>query len=180
MDGTKVVWHLGDRLEVNGKPVALIDFESAFYYQRLARLAIDPSTDPLSDAEGQAILKAVRAMGWISPLDHLHLLGWIVLATVCGALDKRPVLQITCGFGRGKTYTLTVVVAPLLAGLAISESNSTEAAIRQNLSTDTRRVLIDESEGEDHHRREGDFYGFHSRPRSKRNSRHELARKFHG
>ena len=155
MDGTKVVWHLGDRLEVNGKPVALIDFESAFYYQRLPKLAINPSTDPLSDAEGQAILKAVRAMGWISPLDHLHLLGWIVLATVCGALDKRPVLQITCGFGRGKTYTLTVVVAPLLAGLAISESNSTEAAIRQNLSTDTRPVLIDESEGEDHHRREG-------------------------
>jgi len=41
------------------------------------------------------------------------------------------VLQITCGFGKGKTYTITVVIEPLLAGLAISQSNSTEAAIRQ-------------------------------------------------
>lgn len=155
MDGLKVVWHLGDRLEVDGQPMRLIDFESAFSYQRLPRLAIDPSTAPLSDAEGQEILKAVKAMGWISSLDHLHLLGWIVLANVGGALDKRPVLQITCGFGKGKTYTLTVVIWPLLAGLALSQSNSTEAAIRQNLNTDTRPVLIDESEGEDHQRREG-------------------------
>jgi len=155
MDCTKVVWHLGDRLEVDGKPVKLIDFESAFYYQRLHRLAIEPSTAPLSDAKGQEILKAVKAIGWCSPLDHLHLLGWTVLANVGGALDKRPVLQITCGFGKGKTYTITVVIEPLLAGLAISQSNSTEAAIRQTLNNDTLPVLIDESEGEDHQRREG-------------------------
>jgi len=155
MDGTKVVWHLGDRLEVDGQPMMLIDSKSAFYYQRLPRLAIEPSTAPLSDAEGKEILKAVKDMGWCSPLDHLHLLGWIVLANVGGALDKRPVLQITCGFGKGKTYTLTVVIWPLLAGLAISQSNSSEAAIRQTLNTDTLPVLIDESEGEDHQRREG-------------------------
>ncbi len=155
MDGTKVVWHLGDLLEVDGKPVELIDFDSDFYYQRLPKLAIDPSTAPLSDAKGQEILNAVKAMGWCCPLDHIHLLGWIMLANVGGALDKRPVLQITCGFGKGKTYTLTVVNGPLLAGLAISQSNSTEAAIRQTLNTDTLPVLIDESESEDHQRREG-------------------------
>jgi putative DNA primase/helicase len=155
MDGSKVVWHLGDRLEVDGKPIKLIDFDSAFYYQRLPRLTIDAATAPLSDAQGQEILKAVKAMGWSSPLDHLHLLGWIALANVGGALDKRPVLQITCGFGQGKTYIITVVTWPLLAGLAISHSNSTEAAIRQTLNTDTLPVLIDESEGEDRQRREG-------------------------
>jgi len=78
-----------------------------------------------------------------------------VLANVGGALDNRPVLQITCGFGQGKTYTITVVIGPLLAGLALCESNSSEAAIRQTLNTDTLPVLIDESEGEDHHKREG-------------------------
>lgn len=155
MDGGKVIWHLGDRLEVDGQPVDLIDFNGTYYYQRLPRLGIDPSTAPLSDAQGQEILDAVKAMGWCSSLDHLHLLGWIVLALVGGALKQRPVLQITCGFGKGKTYTLTVVIWPLLAGLAISQSNSTEAAIRQTLNTDTLPVLIDESEGEDHQRREG-------------------------
>jgi hypothetical protein len=47
------------------------------------------------------------------------------------------------------------VLQPLLAGLAISRSNSTEAGIRQLLRADTLPVLIDESEGEDAHRREG-------------------------
>jgi hypothetical protein len=155
MDGTQVVWHLGDRLEVGGKQVGLLDHQSSYHYQRLPRLDIDPATAPLSDAQGALILQAVQAMGWITPLDHLHLLGWVVLATVGGALDKRPVLQITCGFGQGKTYTLTVVILPLLAGLAICESNSSEAAIRQTLNTDVLPVLIDESEGEDQHRREG-------------------------
>lgn len=155
MDGTHVVWHLGDRLEVDGQMVDLIDHQSSYHYQRLPRLDIDQATAPLSDAMGEQILQAVKAMGWITPLDHLHLLGWVVLAMVGGALDKRPVLQITCGFGQGKTYTLTEVVLPLLAGLAICESNSSEASIRQKLSTNTLPVLIDESEGEDHHKREG-------------------------
>jgi hypothetical protein len=155
MDGTQVVWHLGDRLEVDGELVGLIDHQSSYHYQRLPRLDIDPASAPLSDAQGAEILQAVKAMGWLTPLDALHLLGWVVLANVGGALDKRPVLQITCGFGQGKTYTITVVVMPLLAGLAISESNSTEAAIRQTLNTDTLPVLIDESEGEDHGKREG-------------------------
>jgi len=157
MDGTQVVWHLGDRLEVDGKQVGLLDFQSSYHYQRSPRLDIDPATAPLSDAQGALILQAVKAMGWITPLDHLHLLGWVVLATVSGALDKRPVLQITCGYGQGKTYTTTVVILPLLGGpgLAICESNSSEAAIRQTLNTDTLPVLIDESEGEDQHKREG-------------------------
>ena len=155
MDGTKVVWHLGDQLEVDGQMMDLIDHQSSYHYQRLPKLDIDPATALLSDATGVQILKAVKAMGWSSPLDALHLLGWVMLANVGGALDKRPVLQITCGFGQGKTYTLTVVGLPLLAGLAICESNSSEASIRQKLNTDTLPVLIDESEGEDQHKREG-------------------------
>lgn len=155
MDGTQVVWHLGDRLEVDGKLMELINFDTDYYYQRLPKLTIDPQTAALSDGMGEQILQAVKAMGWSSPLDALHLLGWVMLANVGGALDKRPVLQITCGFGQGKTYTLTVVGLPLLAGLAICESNSSEASIRQKLNTDTLPVLIDESEGEDQHKREG-------------------------
>ncbi|MFN7818693.1 MAG: PriCT-2 domain-containing protein [Cyanobacteriota bacterium] len=154
-EGNQIVWHLGDRLEVDGKPVSLIDHRSAHHYPRLPALEVDPSLPPLSDAEGKLILDAVAAMGWSSPLDPIHLLGWSVLANVGGALDKRPVLQLTSRFGSGKTYTRERVLVPLLAGLAISRSNSTEAGIRQLLKADSLPVLIDESEGEDHSRREG-------------------------
>ena len=155
IDAGRTVWHLGDRLEVDGQEVALIEHRSAHHYPRLPALDIDPAAAPLSDAEGLEILQAVEAMGWATPLDALHLLGWAVLANVGGALDKRPVLQITSRFATGKTFTRERVLQPLLAGLAISRSNSTEAGIRQLLKADTLPVLIDESEGEDPHRREG-------------------------
>ncbi|MEB3353762.1 MAG: hypothetical protein VKM34_05955 [Cyanobacteriota bacterium] len=155
MEGSRTVWHLGDRLEVDGQEVALIEHCSTHHYPRLPALDIDRTVAPLSDAEGREILAAVAAMGWATPLDHLHLLGWAVLANVGGALEKRPVLQITSRFGSGKTFTREHVLQPLLAGLAISRSNSTEAGIRQLLKADTLPVLIDESEGEDHSRREG-------------------------
>ena len=155
MDGKSVVWHLGDRLEVDGLEVALIEHRSAHHYPRLPTLDIDRSLAPLTDAEGREILKAVSAMGWGTALDSLHLLGWAVLANVGGAMEKRPVLQVTSGFGSGKSTTNNRVLAPLLAGLAISRSNSTEAGIRQILKADTLPVLLDESEGEDRNRREG-------------------------
>lgn len=155
MDGSAVIWHLGDRLEVDGQLVELIAHRSAHHYPRLPVLDINPTVQPLTDREGAAILKAVSAMGWATNLDPIHLLGWAVLANVGGALEKRPVLQITCGFGRGKTYTREHVLAPLLAGLAISSSNSSEAGVRQTLGSDTLPVLIDESEGENPQRRAG-------------------------
>lgn len=154
MEGDAVVWHLGDRLEVNGQTVELIAHRSAHHYPRLPVLEIDPSAQPLSDSEGAAIIKAVSDMGWVTLLDPIHLMGWAVLANVGGALDKRPVLQITSRFSTGKSYTLTQVLEPLLAGLAISTSNSTEAGIRQTLDHDTLPVLVDESEGEDPRKRE--------------------------
>lgn len=155
IDAGRTVWHLGDRLEVDGQLVELIEHRSAHHYPRLPALDIDRTASPLSNAEGQEILQAIAAMGWASPLDHIHLIGWGVLANVGGALDKRPALQITSRFGSGKTFTVSRVLQPLLAGLAISRSNSTEAGIRQLLKADTLPVLIDESEGEDPHRREG-------------------------
>jgi putative DNA primase/helicase len=155
MEGDRVVWHLGDRLEVDGQEVALIEHRSTHHYPRLPQLDVERTVEPLSDAEGREILTAVEAMGWATSLDPLHLLGWAVLANVGGALEKRPALQITSRFGSGKTFTRERVLQPLLAGLAISRSNSTDAGIRQLLKADTLPVLIDESEGEDQSRREG-------------------------
>lgn len=153
-EGAAVVWHLGDRLEINGAEVPLAEHRSAYQYPRRPALNIDRGVQPLSDSEGAEILAAVKAMGWASPLDPLHTVGWGVLANVGGALLKRPVLQITSGFGSGKTFTLEEVLLPLLANLAISTSNSTEAGVRQTLGADTLPVLIDESESEDARRRE--------------------------
>jgi putative DNA primase/helicase len=152
-DGGRIVWHLGDRLEVDGIETPLSALESSSHYLRLPALAIDPAAATLSDEHGQQILQLIERMGWSGPSDHLLLAGWFVLSNVCGALHKRPGLQISSGFGTGKSDTADNVIRPLQAGLGISCSGSTEAGIRQSIRHDVLPVLVDESEQADGSRR---------------------------
>lgn len=154
LDDGRTVWHLGDRLEVDGVEMALAELESRHHYQRLPALAIDPAASPLSDQQGEQILRLIERMGWSGPSDHLLLAGWIVLSNVGGALRKRPGLQITSGFGTGKSDTADNVIRPLQAGLGIVCSGSSEAGIRQSIRQDVLPVLVDESEQADGNRRE--------------------------
>ncbi|WP_411876616.1 hypothetical protein [Vulcanococcus limneticus] len=153
-DEGRTVWHLGDRLEVDGVETPLAALASRHYYPRLPALAISPAAESLSDTQGQQILQLIERMGWAGPSDHLLLAGWIVLSNVGGALRKRPGLQITSGFGTGKSDTVDNVIRPLQAGLGISCSGSTEAGIRQSIRQDVLPVLVDESEQADGNRRE--------------------------
>ncbi|WP_411868735.1 hypothetical protein [Vulcanococcus limneticus] len=153
-DDGRTVWHLGDRLEVDGVEMPLAELESRHHYLRLPALAITPAAPPLSDVQGQQILRLIERMGWSGPSDHLLLAGWIVLSNVGGALRKRPGLQITSGFGTGKSDTADNVIRLLQAGLGISCSGSTEAGIRQSIRHDVLPVLVDESEQADGNRRE--------------------------
>ncbi len=154
LDGGRTIWHLGDRLEVDGIETPLADLLSVNHYPRLPALQIDTKAAPLSDQHGQQILELIRRMGWSGPSDHLQLAGWIVLSNVGGALHKRPGLQLTSGFGSGKSDTADSLIWPLQAGLGISCSGSTEAGVRQSIRHDVRPVLIDESEQADGNRRE--------------------------
>lgn len=152
-DDGKTVWHLGNQLEVDGVITPLANANTLHQYTRMPPLAIDPSIEPLPDWLGQQIFDVISAIGWASPLDPIHLLGWIATANVGGALPKRPALTLTSRFASGKTWTIETVVSPLLAGLAFYTSNSTAAGVRQSLGCDTLPVLLDESEGEDPRRR---------------------------
>ena len=152
-DGGRIVWHLGDRLEVDGIETPLAALESSSHYLRLPALEINLAAPPLCNEQGQQILQLIDRMGWNGPSEHLLLAGWIVLSNVCGALHKRPGLQITSGFGTGKSDTADNVIRPLQAGLGICCSGSTEAGIRQSIHHDALPVLVDESEQADGNKR---------------------------
>ncbi len=154
IDDGRTVWHLGDRLEVDGVETPLAALETRYYYQRLPALAINPASEPLGDAQGQEILQLIKRMGWAGQSDHLLLAGWIVLSNVGGALRKRPGMQATSGHGTGKSDLADNVIRPLQAGLGIICSGSTEAGIRQSIRQDVLPVLVDESEQADGNRRE--------------------------
>ncbi len=148
-DANRTVWHLGDRLEVDGIETPLAELPSCNQYTRLPILPINPAAEPLSDEQGRRILSVIQRMGWSGTSDHLLLAGWIVLSNVGGALHKRPGLQITSGFGTGKSDAADNLIWPLQAGLGITCSGSTEAGIRQSIRHDVLPVLVDESEQAD-------------------------------
>ena len=150
-----VVWHLGDRLVIDGKPVELIKHVSHHHYHRLPALPIDHDGPVLTDQQGKAIAHAVNAMGWVQPVMPVYALGWAVISNVAGAVEFRPALQVTAPFGSGKTDVFKIVLKPLTACTCLYEENSTEAGVRQTLGPDTLPVLIDESELEDPRKREG-------------------------
>ena len=158
MDGEDVVWHLGDYLEVNGKLATLDAHSGRYQYVREPALRVDREVPPLSDAEGEAVISHLQRMGWATPLDPLHMSGWIVLALVGGALNKRPGAQITSPTGTGKSDLVTGVILVLLAGVVVYSTGSSEAGVRQKLGCSSLPVVLDESEQEnarqrDHHLR---------------------------
>ena len=152
--GNRVVWHLGDRLEVNGTITRLADHESRHHYGRLPALPINPAVEPLDDAHGRKILAVIKEMGWAGESDYLHVAGHAVTSNVGGALVKRPQLQSESPWGSGKTDNLENVLTPLQAGIGYSSAGSTEAGIRQLVGSDSLPVTVDESEQEDGKKRE--------------------------
>lgn len=156
IDDGRAVWHLGDRLEVNGKIVELIDHRSTFRYARLPALPINPAVAALTDSQGFQITDAVARMGWATQTDHLIITGWTVCSIAGGAIPHRPGLQLSSGTGSGKSTTTRLVWRPLFAGSALLRSGSTEASIRQLAGPDALPVVVDETEaGEGRGRREG-------------------------
>ncbi len=154
-DKGRTVWHLGDRLLVDGADTPLSGHNSVHVYARMPALAINPAGPALTDQQGGQLLQVVQAMGWGEDAHPLLLLGWIVCGIAGGALESRPGLQITSHTGSGKSTVYKTVMGPLFAGAIHHHSGSTGAGIRQLSGADALPVVVDETEaGEDNRNRE--------------------------
>lgn len=90
---------------------------------------------------------------WKHAQDAIFLLGWLMIAPMCGALNWRVHMFMFGPANSGKT-TLHNFGSGLLAPLAINADGSSSAAgIRQSLGPDARPVLIDEFETDQDHKR---------------------------
>jgi hypothetical protein len=157
LDNNRVVWHLGNRIEVDGQLQPLTALrDTGWTYASLPALEIDPSVAPLTDAEGSAILDLIHnRMQWENPGDGLLIAGHAVQGNICGALDIRPGLQLTGPSRGGKSTTERTISRPLQGGLGVRPSGATEAGIKQKMHNDALPVVIDESEQESPKVREG-------------------------
>lgn len=147
------VFHAGDRLVVDGSIVALDGYASRYVYEALPALPLSES--PLSESQCHDLLRMCLMLRWTKRAYGWQLAGWIVCASVCGALEWRPHVWVTGPKGCGKSWVVSKVVRAALGGFALAVQGSTSAAgIRQSLGQDARPVVFDEAEGEDQHQAE--------------------------
>jgi putative DNA primase/helicase len=81
-----------------------------------------------------------------TPLDHIRIMGWALLAPFAGALPWRPAALLTGESGSGKSTILDYVITPLARPLHVSGGESTEAGVRQRIGVDACGIVIDEAE----------------------------------
>jgi hypothetical protein len=96
-----------------------------------------------------ARLKAfLELFNFRNPQDAQLLFGWLTIAPICGALERRPHCFIYGPPNCGKT-TLHTLAYRLLTPLVVStDGQSSEAGIRQTMGPDSLPVIIDEFESD--------------------------------
>ena len=151
-DAGRVILHLGNRLSVipdQGPPTEhyIQNPPNSYYFYENAKSLIGPASEPLTDEITVELFKLARQFKWEVPASAYFLVGWIVLAPVCGALDWRPHIWITGGAGTGKTTILKHFMRPLLGGIyQAATGGTTEAGLRGTLKSDAIPVVFDEFE----------------------------------
>lgn len=147
LDASRRIFHLGDRLLVDGVETDLTKHQSRFIYEQARPLNVSLG-EPLTDAEGKRFLAMCRCLAWSDPTrDGSLFAGWLVSALIGGALAWRPHVWILAEAGSGKTWVHDNVVIPSLGEIAlVLQGKTTEAGIRGELGQDARPVLFDEAE----------------------------------
>lgn len=147
MDEGRVVFHLGDRLIMDGVPHSVLKPPPTRYFYEQARHLDGPSDNPMDNDAAMQIRIIAEKFRWEVPASAHFLLGWIVLAPVCGALAWRPHIWVTGGAGTGKTTILKSFMRPLMGGVLQSATGgTTEAGLRGTLKSDAIPVVFDEFE----------------------------------
>lgn len=149
-DRGRFVAHLGNRLLVDGQDMPLGAIKSSYVYEAGTLLA-DLHDAPLSSQDGKRLLEIAKKFRWEKKVAADLLCGWIFLAPICGALKWRPHVWLTGSAGSGKTSIVSEFSYKLIPeGVPIfGNGDSTEAGFRQELDSDARPILIDESESDD-------------------------------
>lgn len=147
LDDGRVVFHVGDRLIVDGESHHVLSPPPTRYFYEQGCHLDGPGPVPLDDTGALELRSIAERFRWETPASAEFLLGWLVLAPVCGALDWRPHIWLTGGPGTGKTTVLRDFLRPLLGGVLMrATGGSTEAGIRGTLHSDAIPIVFDEFE----------------------------------
>ena len=94
LDRERIVFHLGDRLHVDGDYMPITRMQSRFIYQAERPFPRFDDVPALTSEEGEDLLRLAGMFRWSVPASAALLAGWCMLAPVCGALQRRRLGQV--------------------------------------------------------------------------------------
>ena len=149
IDNGSVLIHTGNSFIIDGKRHSLGTVDTEFIYEQAVPLNLSVD-NPMGVGESVKILNITKQLNWSrGDLDAHLLCGWLALVPICGALDWRPHLWLTAGFGGGKTWVNGNILNRMVGVCAYKfEGGSTESGIRELVKNDALAVIMDEAEGE--------------------------------
>jgi putative DNA primase/helicase len=147
-DEGRMVFHLGNQMLVDGV-MRDIFIDSDYVYEMGGSIGA-PDNDPLSGDDLKAYVDLAKMFNWRDPLSAYFLLGWCVVAPLCGILRWRPHIWITGAKGSGKSWIMENFMRGSLGDIGLAYlSVTTAAGIRGDIQREARPVIFDEAEGED-------------------------------
>jgi putative DNA primase/helicase len=146
IDRNRKVFNLGNKVLLDGELVDNFEFDTNYIYENRTEINIDVSK-PLDEMDLHLLYLTAKSFSWVNPVNADLFMGGLILAPICGALRWRPHLWITGAAGSGKSTIMENLILNLLDGICEGLiGNTTEAGIRQQMQSDARPIVFEESE----------------------------------
>lgn len=143
-DKDRAIIHLGDRLLIGEQELPLHEHDSKHIYEYAVPLDIDTNSR-LRNAEAAKLESVCKLISWDDSVNGRLLAGWIVCATVCGALRWKPNIWLIGPKESGKSTVIDHIVKPALGENVLHAlGGTTEPALRNLLKSDALPIIIDD------------------------------------
>ena len=139
----RYVWHLGNRLHVDGKDIGLGDLPG---FLPVSGPPIRVKSEPATVEERRRMAAAVLKCRWETPYDGKRFLGWLVSSIVGGALSWRPHAWLNGLSGSGKSWLLEKIAMKICGDFFVAGGDTSVAGIAREVRSDSLAVFFDEAE----------------------------------
>lgn len=147
-DNGNIIIHTGKHIITQENKILLNKYQTnGHVYERLPELKLNIEKKDMTEALHKKIVDCFRGLSIETKLELNCLIGWCVLAWLCGGLQWRPHIWLTGSSGTGKSTIIDMIIHRILGNFKICPlSNSTGPGILQFLTNDSLPVVFDEAE----------------------------------
>jgi hypothetical protein len=143
--GIRFVFNAGDYLLVDGVRIEIHEYKGAHFYAAGQPIAI--AETPLEEYARKRLVEVISGFEWEEPHHATLVIGWLLMATVSGALDWRCMLWLTAQAGSGKSFFIDAIISSILRGAAaFFNGSTTDKGIASALQHDSIVFIYDEAE----------------------------------